>query len=171
MTTASPSVIDGDKNMLVDATQVRGPILGGRSDMWLHRRLKDPNPDTKFPDPDVVIANRRYWYLGTIRRWIAAQAARGKTRGPATGAAAALFILLTGNLTTVPHQIWGRWALVMTRGCDPATFITTASGNQTERVSSAIERQRAALPEGRSRRTPMLPRLRLCDGDDGGGAA
>jgi hypothetical protein len=80
--------ICSEDEMLVDATQVRGPILGGRSDMWLHRRLKDANPDTKFPDPDVVIANRRYWRLGTIRGWIAAQAARGKTRGPATSSTA-----------------------------------------------------------------------------------
>ena len=68
---------------LLDAKQVRGPVLGNRSDMWLWRRQKDRNPDTKFPDPDAVIANRRYWRFGTVRAWLAKQAANGKTRGPA----------------------------------------------------------------------------------------
>ena len=49
---------------LLDAKQLRGPVLGGRSEMWLWRRQKDRNPDTKFPDPDAVIANRRYWRFG-----------------------------------------------------------------------------------------------------------
>jgi hypothetical protein len=31
----------------------------------------------------MVIAGRRYWYFGTIRTWLAKQAANGKTRGPA----------------------------------------------------------------------------------------
>jgi hypothetical protein len=68
---------------LLDAKQVRGPVLGNRSDMWLWRRQNDPDPEKKFPDPDVVIAGRRYWYFGTVRAWLAKQAASGKTRGPA----------------------------------------------------------------------------------------
>ena len=68
---------------LLDAKQVRGPVLGNRSDMWLWRRQNDPDPEKKFPDPDMVIAGRRYWYFGTIRTWLAKQAANGKTRGPA----------------------------------------------------------------------------------------
>jgi hypothetical protein len=68
---------------LLDAKQVRGPVLGNRSDMWLWRRQNDPDPEKKFPDPDAVIANRRYWRLGTVRAWLAKQAANGKTRGPA----------------------------------------------------------------------------------------
>ena len=71
---------------LLDAKQVRGPVLGNRSDMWLWRRQNDPDPEKKFPDPDVVIAGRRYWYFGTVRGWLAKQAANGKTRGPASGA-------------------------------------------------------------------------------------
>jgi hypothetical protein len=78
-----------DDETLVNAPQLRGPILGGRSDMWLHRHLNDPNPETKFPDPDMVLSGRRYWRLGTVRAWISAQAGRAKTRGPAaTGARA-----------------------------------------------------------------------------------
>jgi hypothetical protein len=68
---------------LLDAKQVRGPVLGNRSDMWLWRRQNDPDSEKKFPDPDMVIAGRRYWYFGTIRTWLAKQAANGKTRGPA----------------------------------------------------------------------------------------
>jgi len=64
---------------LLDAKQVRGPVLGGRSEMWLWRKQKDPNPETKFPVSDVVIARRRYWRFGTVRAWVAKQAANGKT--------------------------------------------------------------------------------------------
>jgi hypothetical protein len=74
---------------LLDAKQVRGPVLGNRSDMWLWRRQNDPDPEKKFPDPDVVIAGRRYWYFGTVRAWLAKQAASGKTRGPAATASGA----------------------------------------------------------------------------------
>jgi hypothetical protein len=74
---------------LLDAKQVRGPVLGNRSDMWLWRRQNDPDPEKKFPDPDVVIAGRRYWYSGTVRAWLAKQAASGKTRSPAATASGA----------------------------------------------------------------------------------
>jgi hypothetical protein len=74
---------------LLDAKQVRGPVLGNRSDMWLWRRQNDPDPEKKFPDPDVVIAGRRYWYFGTVRAWLAKQAASGKTRSPAATASGA----------------------------------------------------------------------------------
>jgi hypothetical protein len=74
---------------LLDAKQVRGPVLGNRSDMWLWRRQNDPDPEKKFPDPDMVIAGRRYWYFGTIRTWLANQAASGKTRRPAATASGA----------------------------------------------------------------------------------
>jgi hypothetical protein len=58
--------LDANDETLVDAEQLRGAILGGRSDMWVHRHLKDPNPETKFPDPDMVLSGRRYWRLGTV---------------------------------------------------------------------------------------------------------
>ncbi len=76
-----PAVIND--GTLLDAKQVRGPVLGNRSDMWLWRRQNDPDPEKKFPDPDVVIAGRRYWYFGTIRAWLAKQAANEE---PASGA-------------------------------------------------------------------------------------
>jgi hypothetical protein len=107
---------------LVDAKQVRGPILGGRSDMWLHRKLKDPNPETKFPDPDVVLSGRRYWRRGTVRAWIDAQARKGaRTRGPAASTAAMLLLLLAPP----DLQIWVPWAPAVTLARDPNTLAST----------------------------------------------
>jgi hypothetical protein len=94
---------------LLDAKQLRGPVLGNRSDMWLWRKQRDPNPETKFPDPDAVIANRRYWRFGTVRAWIAAQAAKGKTRGPAASTAAAVGLILLICGAPVERQIWAAW--------------------------------------------------------------
>lgn len=73
-----PAVDDGEA--LANSTQVRA-MLGGVSDMFLHRHSKDPNPETRFPAPDVVISNRRYWYLRTIRGWRDAQS-KSRTRAP-----------------------------------------------------------------------------------------
>jgi predicted DNA-binding transcriptional regulator AlpA len=70
---------------LVNARPLR-VMLGNVSNMWLHRKLKDPG--SEFPEP-LVISNRRYWRLGEIRAWLDAQARKGKTRGPAAASAAA----------------------------------------------------------------------------------
>jgi hypothetical protein len=110
-----PVIDDGET--LANAGQTRA-MLGNVSDMWLHRHLNDLNPDTKFPEPDAVIANRRYWRVGTIRAWITRQS-KGKTRGPVTTTAAvALFLLVAVN-----HQIWGSFTPAVTRGWDPRPYI------------------------------------------------
>lgn len=44
-------------------------LCGGRSLMWLHRRLND---GSGFPEP-IKIAGRNYWQRGALRTWIAAQ--------------------------------------------------------------------------------------------------
>ena len=36
------------------------------SAMWLHRRLTD---NSGFPQPDLVIAGRRFWKLSTLEAW------------------------------------------------------------------------------------------------------
>lgn len=34
--------------------------------MWLHRRLND---DSGFPQPDLVVAGRRFWKLSSLVNW------------------------------------------------------------------------------------------------------
>lgn len=46
------------------ATQVKGRY-GGRSDMWLFRRMRD---DENFPKP-IKISKRRYWELTALLEW------------------------------------------------------------------------------------------------------
>jgi hypothetical protein len=139
-----------DDETLVDAKQVLGPILGGRSDMWLHRKLKDANPETKFPDPDVVISGRRYWRRGTVRAWIDAQARKGaRTRGPAASTAAVGLILL---MSVAPPNLQNRalWGPVVTQARDPDTsiIIKTAAGTAfhawTATVCRAVGRKTEA---------------------------
>jgi hypothetical protein len=55
-----------DDEALLTAVQTRAR-LGGVSNMCLFRWQKDPR--VQFPGPDLVINNRRYWKLGTLRRW------------------------------------------------------------------------------------------------------
>jgi hypothetical protein len=74
--------IDPDETLLT-STQTRA-VLGGVSDMWLHRRGNDP--ESGFPKP-LVIANRRYWRWGELRAWRDAQC--GITRRPVSGGARA----------------------------------------------------------------------------------
>lgn len=45
-------------------------LLGGVSDMWIHRRLT--NPESNFPKP-LKIGNRRFWREREILAWIDAQ--------------------------------------------------------------------------------------------------
>jgi hypothetical protein len=68
---------------LLSAAQVRA-LFGDVSDMWLFRRLADP--DSGFPAP-VVIANRRFWQLGQLRQWRDSQ--RSVTRRPPSDGARA----------------------------------------------------------------------------------
>jgi len=119
-----------DDETLVDAKQVLGPILGGRSDMWLHRKLKDPNPEKKFPNPDVVLSGRRYWRRGTIRAWIDAQARNGaRTRSPTASTAGAGLILLTFFAQAI-NQFSAACAPVVTLARDPnPSFIAEVVAN------------------------------------------
>lgn len=45
--------------------------FGRTSDMALYRWIHDPK--IGFPQPDVHIGSRRYWYAGTLRRWLRQQ--------------------------------------------------------------------------------------------------
>lgn len=45
---------------------------GGRSHMWIERRLKD---DSGFPRP-VYFGRFRYWLLSDLEKWERAQAAK-----------------------------------------------------------------------------------------------
>jgi predicted DNA-binding transcriptional regulator AlpA len=136
--------IISDDEMLVDAAQVRGPLLGGRSDMWLHRRLKDLRAD--FPKP-IVISNRRYWKLGDIRTWIAAQAAKGKTRGPAAAGTAALLLILALPLALSGSAIGVPWPPVVTLVRDPgASSVTEVAAIHTF-YSCGAAACRAGVPQ------------------------
>lgn len=48
-------------------------MLGGVSDMWLWRRLNDPQ--SQFPEP-IYIARRRFWRESDILDWIDTQATK-----------------------------------------------------------------------------------------------
>lgn len=71
-----PAIDDGDT--MANSAQVKA-MLGGVSDMFIHRHSRDPDPTRRFPQPDAIIANRRYWFRGTIRTWIRAQGGRTRT--------------------------------------------------------------------------------------------
>lgn len=56
----------------IQAAAVRD-LCGGVSDMWLWRKLNDPNSD--FPRP-VYIGGRRFWKEAEIIAWLEAQPAQ-----------------------------------------------------------------------------------------------
>jgi hypothetical protein len=55
-----------DDEALLTSGQVRARV-GNVSCMCLWRWTRDPR--VQFPLPDVVINNRKYWYVSTIRRF------------------------------------------------------------------------------------------------------
>lgn len=55
----------------ITANQVR-ERYGGRSHMWIERRLKD---NSGFPSP-VYLGRLRYWKLAELEAWERAQAAK-----------------------------------------------------------------------------------------------
>lgn len=56
--------------VLIPATEMRKRLLGGISDMTLHRWLHDES--LNFPRP-VYIARRRYWKIADVLAWLDAQ--------------------------------------------------------------------------------------------------
>jgi predicted DNA-binding transcriptional regulator AlpA len=63
-----------DERRLIPASAVRD-ICGGVSDMWIWRRLHDP--DAGFPKP-TVIARRRFWREAELAAWLDAQADKSR---------------------------------------------------------------------------------------------
>lgn len=57
-----PPVIEDDKYLGGRAVRERYSA----SAMWLHRRLND---DSGFPQPDLVVAGRRFWKLSSLVNW------------------------------------------------------------------------------------------------------
>jgi hypothetical protein len=66
-----------DSRSLPDATatEIDDPYLaaaqvrqryGDASVMWLYRRLHD---DSGFPQPDLIVRDRRFWKLSSLVRW------------------------------------------------------------------------------------------------------
>jgi hypothetical protein len=62
-----------DDDTLLTATQARARV-GGVSAMCVWRWQRDPR--VQFPQPDVVINGRNYWFAGTIRRFNAGRATK-----------------------------------------------------------------------------------------------
>jgi predicted DNA-binding transcriptional regulator AlpA len=58
---------------LINSAVVRR-MIGNISDMTLWRWSH--NPDLDFPEPDVVINGRKFWYQSTIERWRADRATK-----------------------------------------------------------------------------------------------
>jgi hypothetical protein len=102
-----------DDETLINSAQLR-KMMGGVSDMWLHRRLSDAKAE--FPKP-TVIANRRYWRVGEIRAWFAAQAGKTRARGPVAASTVAVLLMLLAAPST--PQIWAFWTSPMTPARDP----------------------------------------------------
>ena len=55
-----------DEDAFLTSAQVRASV-GNVTNMCLWRWQRDPR--VLFPEPDRMINGRRYWFLGTIRRW------------------------------------------------------------------------------------------------------
>ena len=55
-----------DDDAMLTSLQVRQQV-GNVSDMALWRWTRDER--VRFPEPDLIINNRRYWYRRTIRAW------------------------------------------------------------------------------------------------------
>lgn len=53
--------------LLIAATQMRTDMLGGISDMTLHRWLHDDN--LNFPRP-LYIGRRRFWKTAEVMNWL-----------------------------------------------------------------------------------------------------
>jgi hypothetical protein len=62
----SSRVPPADEDTLLTSGQVRARY-GKVSSMCIWRWQR--NPAVCFPMPDIVITNRSYWRLGTLRRW------------------------------------------------------------------------------------------------------
>ena len=61
---ADPTATEID-DFYFSAAQVR-QRYGDAGVMWLHRRLHD---DSGFPQPDLVVCDRRFWKLSSLVRW------------------------------------------------------------------------------------------------------
>jgi hypothetical protein len=59
-----------DDERWLNANQVKAAV-GCVSSMCIWRWTNDPR--VQFPKPDAVLNGRRYWKVGTIRRWQAAK--------------------------------------------------------------------------------------------------
>jgi predicted DNA-binding transcriptional regulator AlpA len=59
------------ESIFLSSRQVR-QRYGGRSQMWLHRRLHD---NSGFPRP-VYLGRQRFWKLEDLERWEREQAAK-----------------------------------------------------------------------------------------------
>ena len=124
-----PDSIDENETLL-SASQVRA-TMGGVSDMWVWRHQRDPDPETKFPDADFVLSGRRYWMVGTIRKWLAAQASRkAKTRAPVTAGTLAVLLALVLPLASVRYPISTPWAPGVTRVLDPGPPVAAATAGR-----------------------------------------
>ena len=62
-----------DDDMLLTSAQVRARV-GNVSDMCIWRWTRDER--VRFPQPDVIITTRKYWYAGTIRRFNASRSTK-----------------------------------------------------------------------------------------------
>ena len=67
----SAALVVGDEVML--PTHQVLAWVGGISAMTLWRWLRSDR--VQFPQPTLIVNNRRYWSAGTIRRWLAKRAA------------------------------------------------------------------------------------------------
>lgn len=62
--------IKSDPPILIQVKEMRLALLGGISDMTLHRWLHDEG--LNFPRP-IYITRRRYWKIADVLAWLDAQ--------------------------------------------------------------------------------------------------
>lgn len=72
------------EDQLVPAAPLKAEF-GNVSDMWLWRRLNDPDDD--FPRP-IYIAGRRYWRRGEVEEYKRRKAAQSPRTAPRPGSEA-----------------------------------------------------------------------------------
>lgn len=71
-----------DNDPMLDVAGVCAEV-GDKTPMTLWRWQRDER--VQFPQPDLMINNRRYWYRSSIKRWQASMAARSNATAAPRG--------------------------------------------------------------------------------------
>lgn len=73
------AIVANDQEAMLSSILVRA-ICGGRGVTTFHRWRHDPDPDRRFPEPDMYLGSVPYWRRKTVVGWLDRQAARRDAR-------------------------------------------------------------------------------------------